>query len=1249
MIILQWNGRSLLANGQDFKQFIYSREEKLDVICVQETWLKPRWDFNIKEYVSVRKDRLEGGGGGCATFVREGVPYRVVEVDLGLECVVVEIWVGSKNIMVVNLYNPCRKLELGQLEMLVRDRGCVVCGDFNAHNILWGSEGTDYNGRVVEDLVENRQLVVLNDGAGTRIDVRTGRESVLDLTIVSREVSAVCEWEVLGESLMGSDHFPIVTRLNLRVGEQGGSSVGGRWKFEEANWELFRRECDARIGQIDDSMSVDGINSIVVGGIVGAAGKAICRSKGGRKGKVVPWWDGKCREAVRSRNRAFRRLRREYSQEAVIEYKRAQAVVRRTIRGAKRGHWREFCGTIGRETKVGDVWGMIRKMGGIRREWGYPVLSQGGEVAVTDKEKARLMVRAFAGVHSSDSLSEEGKRGREETRVGNLDALRKKSRFGGDLDREFSMGELRRAISKTRMSAPGRDGVCYIMVRNMSVEGLGRLLLLFNKVWREGRLPGSWKEGLVIPVRKPGKDGSCPGSYRPIALTSCVCKLMERMVNERLVYHVESRGLVVRHQSGFRKGRGCLDMAVCLENEVRKAQVNREVVAAVFFDIEKAYDMMWREGLLIKLHKLGIGGRMFNWCWDFLENRVIRVKIGTEVSDSVRIDNGTPQGSVISPTLFLLMVNDVFEGVEVSMGRSLFADDGALWKRGRNVEYVVRKLQEGVDRVERWGLRWSFRFSVEKSKVLFFGRKKVSEDREIEMYGRRLERVSSFRFLGVIFDSGLTWGEHIDSVVGTCRKVVNVMRCIAGQEWGASVGALVSIYVALIRARIDYGSVVYGSAARTRLGKLDVVQGLAFRVSLGGVKSAPNCALGVELGQMPLDLRRKQLAGNYWLSIRGQGEGHPVRGIMGDRWERGRGQSRSSFAWVGDDVARELGVNEVEVERIVVWPERPWWVLREAVVDLEILDRKRRDRGRDLAEEFYRYVGEKYRGYRMVYTDGSKEVDRGVTGAAVVVVEEGVVISRRLSDNLSIYGVELVGVLLAMRWVEQSRVKEVLICSDSVGVLVSIRNGGGRYHHEELREILEINDRVGRAGTVVRFMWVPAHVGIVGNERADRAAKEATRKGQVEHRVRLSKGEGKSLVWKEVMRKWQDEWSRERRGRHLFRVQEVVGGVRRWGGGRREQVVVARVRIGHSCLNEGLRLMGKHDSGLCECGRSETVEHVLCECVRYGNERRRMFEKLRRIGVRVNGFKAVVESLGIKEGRKVVLGFMREVGVYRRV
>uniref|UniRef100_A0A3Q2PCB4 Reverse transcriptase domain-containing protein n=1 Tax=Fundulus heteroclitus TaxID=8078 RepID=A0A3Q2PCB4_FUNHE len=373
----------------------------------------------------------------------------------------------------------------------------------------------------------------------------------------------------------------------------------------------------------------------------------------------------------------------------------------------------------------------------------------------------------------------------------------------------FSIGELKRALCKTRNSAPGKDEVCYIMLRHVSDHVLNKLLILYNKIWKEGRLPCKWKEAIVIPIKKYGKDHSNPGNYRPIALTSNMCKLMERMVNERLIQYLESRKIIAPYQSGFCRGRGAIDPVLCLEDDIRKAQINKETVVAVFFDVEKAYDMLWREGLMIKLHQIGIGGNMFNWLWDFLRDRTIQVKIGHHVSQSSKIENGTPQGSVVSPTLFSVMINDIFKDLSISFGRSLFADDGALWKRGRNIEHLILKLQEGIDKVGKFGIEWGFKFSIEKTKVMFFTNKKIGVNKKLYFYGKELERVDCFRFFGVVFDEKLTWGNHIEHVIEKSKKVLNIMRCLAGLTWGASFESLKNVYVSLIRSRIDYGSVVY--------------------------------------------------------------------------------------------------------------------------------------------------------------------------------------------------------------------------------------------------------------------------------------------------------------------------------------------------------------------------------------------------------------------------------------------------------
>ena len=200
-------------------------------------------------------------------------------------------------------------------------------------------------------------------------------------------------------------------------------------------------------------------------------------------------------------------------------------------------------------------------------------------------------------------ISVKRERGREKTVMEN-----EEENYNDLLNNPFTMTELKHALQKFKMSAPGNDQICYAMINQLSENSKDVLLELYNKVWEDGKLPQSWKEAVVVPIRKPGKDYTNPGNYRPIALTSNICKIMKKMINERLTYYMEKKGYIAKYQSGFRKGRNTMDPAVCLEHEIRKAQVNKESVVAVFFDIEKAYDMMWREGLFIRLCQLGVKG-----------------------------------------------------------------------------------------------------------------------------------------------------------------------------------------------------------------------------------------------------------------------------------------------------------------------------------------------------------------------------------------------------------------------------------------------------------------------------------------------------------------------------------------------------------------------------------------------------------------------------------------------------------------
>lgn len=336
MSIVQWNARSLLANGQEFKHFIEEQVTKPTVICIQETWLKPSLDFALYGYVVVRRDR-DATGGGVATCIQQGLNYRVVETMLDVEAVLVEVWMNNTKVRIVNFYNPCLAIVREVLEELCEaGRGALIfCGDFNAHNTLWGGARTDDNGNVVEDFLDDFGLVCLNDGGNTRFDVAHGTESAIDLTIVSNQLAGVCTWKVI-DCALGSDHYVIMTTLrnqNVCLEENWFP----RWKLRQANWGLYSATASAKLLRLPPVLTdnVNELNTTVTDILCSSAEEVIGKSSGRRVRKMVPWWSDDCKEAVRSRNKAFKVLKSSHTFNNMMEYKRAQSKVKRIVRDTK--------------------------------------------------------------------------------------------------------------------------------------------------------------------------------------------------------------------------------------------------------------------------------------------------------------------------------------------------------------------------------------------------------------------------------------------------------------------------------------------------------------------------------------------------------------------------------------------------------------------------------------------------------------------------------------------------------------------------------------------------------------------------------------------------------------------------------------------------------------------------------------------------------------------------------------------------
>ena len=154
----------------------------------------------------------------------------------------------------------------------------------------------------------------------------------------------------------------------------------------------------------------------------------------------------------------------------------------------------------------------------------------------------------------------------------------------------FSIDELRTALGKAHNTSPGPDQIHYQILKHLPEASLQCLLKVFNNIWETGKFSPFWREAIIIPITKPGKDSKDPNNYRQLALTSCVCKTIEQMINDRLVWYLESSSLITEAQSGFWKTRSTMDHLVRFETFVREGFLNREQVVSIFFDLEKAYD-----------------------------------------------------------------------------------------------------------------------------------------------------------------------------------------------------------------------------------------------------------------------------------------------------------------------------------------------------------------------------------------------------------------------------------------------------------------------------------------------------------------------------------------------------------------------------------------------------------------------------------------------------------------------------------
>ena len=369
-----------------------------------------------------------------------------------------------------------------------------------------------------------------------------------------------------------------------------------------------------------------------------------------------------------------------------------------------------------------------------------------GSLATSDAEKGNLLSEYFASVFVDDNGIIPEFNVNCQTALNSLNC---------------EIGPMIRIVKKLKInSSPGPDKITPYFLKNIIANIANPLSKLFNKCLTEGYVPEEWKIAHIIPIYKKG-DAQIPSNYRPVSLTSVLCKVLERVVREQMLTYLFDHDILPRNQHGFLSKKSTVtNLLECLDEWSTNFD-NKLQSDVIYLDYSKCFDTVVHDKLLYKLRRYGFCGSAFKWLESFLVNRYQRVKVGDSLSACKHVVSGVPQGTVLGPLLFLCFSSDINSVIKHSV-LSMYADDTKIYRAVNCVNDCIL-LQRDLNSVYEWATRWQLRLNADKTKHLRIGKTRYSY--VYRLNGCDIDTVTSICDIGIHIQSNLKFTIHCKNLV----------------------------------------------------------------------------------------------------------------------------------------------------------------------------------------------------------------------------------------------------------------------------------------------------------------------------------------------------------------------------------------------------------------------------------------------------------------------------------------------------
>ena len=348
---------------------------------------------------------------------------------------------------------------------------------------------------------------------------------------------------------------------------------------------------------------------------------------------------------------------------------------------------------------------------------------------------------------------------------------------------------------------------------------------LLNKSLDSGVLPSTWKDAWVTPIFKKGTRND-PANYRPVSLTSIICKVAEHIICSHVLDHLDEHQILSDANHGFRQGYSCETQLLLTTHDLLKHHDRRHQVDAGILDFSKAFDTVPHRRLISKLRPYGIDGRILLWLQAFLSDRRQLVLCDGVKSQFAPVTSGVTQGTVLGPLLFLLHINDLPSVVDPNTSVRLFADDALVYRVINTIIQDQVTLQQDFARLEGWAKASGMVFNASKCYVMHIHRGNSTKSYFYQICGEFLSPVTNEKYIGVHITQDLSWSLHIDRVATKASQKLGFIR---RNLRGAPAQCKQLAYIALVRSGMEYATTIWDPHINVHSNKLEKIQHRAAR------------------------------------------------------------------------------------------------------------------------------------------------------------------------------------------------------------------------------------------------------------------------------------------------------------------------------------------------------------------------------------------------------------------------------------